>query len=295
MDTRTDDIADWIRRRVTPPVPNTDAPGDASVDIDGDGKVDYLVVEDNGAVRAWVNKGGDGRGGWADYGTIAKGAGAPGSKVRFADINADGKADYLIVEDNGAVRAWVNKGGDGRGGWADYGTIAKGAGAPGSKVRFADINADGKADYLIVEDNGAVRAFINDGGDNRGGWTNYGTIAKGAGAPGSKVRFADINGDRKADYLIVEDNGAVRAFINDGGDNRGGWTDYGTIAKGAGAPGSKVRFADINGDRKADYLIVEDNGAVRAFINDGGDNRGGWTNYGTIAKGTGAPSSKVHI
>ncbi|MBF6045526.1 trypsin-like serine protease [Streptomyces sp. NRRL B-1677] len=158
-----------------------------------------------------------------------------------------------------------------------------------------DFNGDGKADYLIVEDNGAVRAFINDGGDKRGGWTNYGTIAKGAGAPGSKIRFADINGDRKADYLIVEDNGAVRAFINDGGDGRGGWTNYGTIATGTGDPASKIRFADINGDGKADYLIVEDNGAVRAFINDGGDKRGGWTNYGTIATGTGDPASKIHI
>ncbi|MFE5870079.1 trypsin-like serine protease, partial [Streptomyces roseifaciens] len=173
--TRVDDIVGWVREQVDRKEPASEAPVDTDIDFDGDGKADYLVVEDNGSVHAWLNRGGDTRGGWSDYGIVAKGAGAPGSKVRFADINADGKADYLIVEDNGAVRAFINDGGDTRGGWTNYGTIAKGAGAPGTKVRFADINADHKADYLIVEDNGAVRAFINDGGDTRGGWTNYGT------------------------------------------------------------------------------------------------------------------------
>ncbi|NJP83073.1 trypsin-like serine protease, partial [Streptomyces sp. AA8] len=89
--TRVDDIEKWIRGVVSVPTPQpaSDVPGDADVDFDGDGKADYLVVEDNGAVHAWLNRGGDTRGGWSDYGIVAKGAGAPGSKVRFADINAD--------------------------------------------------------------------------------------------------------------------------------------------------------------------------------------------------------------
>ncbi|MEV6674407.1 FG-GAP-like repeat-containing protein, partial [Streptomyces sp. NPDC051162] len=70
----------------------------------------------------------------------------------------------------------------------------------------------------------------------------YGLIATGTGTTSNKVRFADINGDGKADYLIVEDDGSVRAFLNKGGDGHGGWTDYGRIAGGAGAPGSKVRI-----------------------------------------------------
>ncbi|QLE74457.1 hypothetical protein FGW37_25215 [Streptomyces rectiverticillatus] len=286
----------WVRERVDiKPAPPREAPlGDYQVDFNGDGKADYLVTEDNGAVRAYVSNGGDGHGGWINKGIVAAGAGAPGSKVRFADINGDRKADYLIIEDNGAVRAFINNGGDGQGGWTDRGIIATGTGAPASKVRFADIDGDGKADYLVVEDNGAVHAWINNGGDNRGGWTNYGTIAKGTGAPSSKVRFADINADRKADYLVLDDNGTVRAWVNNGGDGQGGWTDQGRVVSRTPVPGAGIRFADIDGDGKADHLIVHDNGAIDALLNQGGDGHGGWADHGRIAAGAG-PGFRVHI
>ncbi|WP_344024826.1 trypsin-like serine protease, partial [Streptomyces luteireticuli] len=156
VDTRLDDITEWIKKRTAPqPV----APvGDYRIDVDGDGKADYLVVGDNGSVQAFLNKGGDGHGGWSDSGVIATGTGAPGVNVRFADVNGDGKADYLVVGDNGSVHAFLNKGGDGHGGWTDYGIIATGAGSPRNKVRFADVDGDGKADYLVVGDNGSVQA-----------------------------------------------------------------------------------------------------------------------------------------
>ncbi|ARZ67213.1 esterase [Streptomyces albireticuli] len=225
---------------------------------------------------------------------VTTGVGAPGSRVRFADINGDGKADYLTVDDNGSTHAWLNNGGDNHGGWTDHGQIATGAGAPGTHVRFADINGDDKADYLVVDDNGAVRAFLNNGGDGHGGWTDSGRIATGNGTPGNNVRFADINGDGKADYLTVDNNGSTHAWLNNGGDNHGGWTDHGQIAAGGANAGTSVRFADINGDGKADYLTVDDNGAVNARINNGGDGHGGWTDSGRIATGAGA-GYKVRI
>ncbi|MFC5718582.1 FG-GAP-like repeat-containing protein [Streptomyces gamaensis] len=284
----------WIRESVdVRPAPPHKAPlGDYRVDIDGDGKDDYLVVGGDGSVKAWVNNGGDGRGDWKNRGVIASG-GASGSRVRFADINGDGKADYLVVGRNGSVRAFVNKGGGVRDDWEKYGLIATGAG-PIEKVRFADVNGDGRADYLVVEDDGSVRAWLNNGaGDHDRGWTGVGQIISGVGAPGGRVRFADINGDGKADYLVVGDQGAVRALVNNGGDGHGGWIDRGQIATGAG-PIDKVRFADIDGDRKADYLVVEDDGSVRAWRNNGADGRDDWTNYGRIASGAG-PGYRVRI
>ncbi|MEU3752397.1 FG-GAP-like repeat-containing protein [Streptomyces olivoreticuli] len=228
----------WIRQQVDIKT----SLGDYRVDINGDGKADYLVVHDNGSVDAWINNGGTNHGGWTEQGTFATGVGQPGDKVRFADINGDGKADYLIVHDNGSVDAWINNGGTNHGGWTEQGTFATGVGEPGSKVRFADINGDGKADYLTLQDDGVVNAWINNGGTGHGGWTENGTFATGVGQPGDKVRFADVNGDGKADYLVIHDDGVIDAWINNGGTGHGGWTENGTLATGVGEPGSKVRI-----------------------------------------------------
>ncbi|MGK5545369.1 FG-GAP-like repeat-containing protein [Streptomyces sp. URMC 127] len=293
--TRADDITGWIREQVNRKEPVSEAPVDSNIDINGDGKADYLVLEDNGAVRAWINKSEGVKDDWSGQGVIATGTGAPASKVRFADIDGDRRADYLVVDDKGGVRAYINNTKVAKDSWINRGVIATGVGVSPNKIRFADINDDGKADYLVVEDNGAVHAYINKGGDGQGGWDDRGVIATGTGAPGHKVRFADINDDGKADYLVVEDNGAVHAWLNKSSGTKDDWQDRGIIATGTGAPGNKVRFADINGDRKADYLVVEDNGAVHAWLNKSSGTKDDWDDRGVIATGTGAPGSKVRI
>ncbi|MFH8886326.1 FG-GAP repeat domain-containing protein [Streptomyces californicus] len=176
--------------RPAPPARGGGGLGDYQVDFDGDGRSDYLVVGANGSVDAWLNRGGDGNGGWSPLGQVAKGGtGATGDQVRFADVNGDRRADYLAVAANGAVTAWLNKGGDGNGGWTSAGQIASGVGSTGDQVRFGDVNGDGYADYLMVEPTGAVNAWVNKGGTGTAGWTAVGRIAAGTGVPGSQVRL----------------------------------------------------------------------------------------------------------
>ncbi|MFC5718583.1 FG-GAP-like repeat-containing protein [Streptomyces gamaensis] len=292
IDSRADDIADWVTKQTVPDTPL----GDYRVDINGDGKADYVIVHDDSSVEAWGNNGGDGRGDWIGYGCIADGVpNTPGTNVRFADINGDGKADYLVIGDNGSVRAWVNKGVENNRhlGWINYGTIAGGTGGPARKVRFADINGDRKADYLVVEDNGAVHAWVQNG-DGHDNWVDYGVIA--TGGLGNDVRFADIDGDGNADYLVVGNNGSVRAWRNNGaGDAKGGWTDYGQIAGGTGSSGSQVRFADIDGDGKADYVVINADHSINAWINKVRYQHDDWMGYGRIATGTNNPNHTVRI
>ncbi|MGW7312564.1 GDSL-type esterase/lipase family protein [Streptomyces sp. NPDC054865] len=297
----------WIVPEVTvkpapPEVGQGVAAGDYRVDVNGDGRSDYLVVQDNGAVHAWVNStGADGKVKWSDYGTIASGSSSwTGAQVRFADVGGDARADYLVLSPNGAVRALINQGGDGRGGWRDAGTIASGSASwNASQVRFADVGGDARADYLVLSPNGAVRALINNTRtDGTLKWDDYGTIASGSALwTAEDVRFADVGGDARADYLIVEDNGAVRSFINQGGDGRGGWGKVSTLATGSASwNATQVRFADVGGDHRADYLILADNGALTAYFNE--TNEAGttkWSNQGTIASGTGNPGHRVRI
>jgi hypothetical protein len=178
-------------------------------------------------------------------------------------------------------------------------------------VHFADLNEDGRADYLWVDDKGAVTAYINSGSSDTGanagkvGWLPQGVIASGVGANRSSVHFADINGDGRAEYLWVHDDGSVDCWLNAGGpDKRANagkvtWIPQGKIATGIGKDGAGFRFADLNGDRRAEYLYVHDDGSVEAYLNLGSPNQGAnagkvsWTSQGTIATGVGMGRENV--
>lgn len=207
--------------------------------------------------------------------------------VTHADLNNDGihpnDAGYKIIGDvfnDGVEEAigagWVNapvaKAGTCAGGtrdpiWYNIGAIGGGAGYAGADIQFADINGDGRADFLGVNPaNGAVSAYLNGGPNPAGGWIWYplGQIASGESNSSSYVRFADINGDHRADYLVVDKaTGAVTAWLNGGPNQVGGpiWLPQGQIASGTlnsgNAASNLIDFADITCTGRADYLQVD--------------------------------------
>ncbi|MFE4974366.1 FG-GAP-like repeat-containing protein [Kitasatospora sp. NPDC056651] len=210
------------------------------------------------------------------YGRRSAGTESGGDgKVRWGDFDGDGRADAIIVNDDGSVNVKLNNGGDGHGGWTDLGKVALGLTSDRTKVRFADWDGDGKVDYLYFT-GGAVTVYLNNGGDGRGGWTNLGQVTQGITGDADHVRFADFDGDGKADYVTISDSGAITVYLNRGGDGRGGFTAIGQVAWGVTGDRSRIRFADMDGDGKADYSIVNPDGSVTTYINRGGDVGGGW-------------------
>ncbi|MFF2195023.1 FG-GAP-like repeat-containing protein [Streptomyces sp. NPDC058157] len=251
-------------------------------DFDGDGRADHITVEDSGAVDVRLNKGGDGHGGWQDIGQVAAGVTSDRSRVRFADFDGDGRADYIMVNSTGAVNVYLNRGGDNGGGWAAIGGVATGITSNSDQVRFADFDGDGKADYLTVADNGAVNVYLNRGGDTRGGWVTLGQVATGTTTNRGRLRLADLDGDGKADYTVINDNGSITTYLNRGGDGHGGWFNPGQFAAGLTTNPDQVSFVDVTGEGRADYLLTYAGGSVGAWANNGGDTGGGWTAYGQI-------------
>lgn len=87
---------------------------------------------DTGAVKAWLNRGGDTTttSGWIERGQIAKGglAGATDAVV-LAQFNCDRMVDYLVVRADRSV------------------------------------DGDGRDDYLLVDNRGKVDAYLNRSGD----------------------------------------------------------------------------------------------------------------------------------
>ncbi|MER5647683.1 FG-GAP-like repeat-containing protein [Streptosporangium sp. NPDC002524] len=260
-------------------------------DVDLDGRDDYLVVDGQGRVRAWLNGYTSGGGAWTGRGEIASGVGANGDQVRFHDVDGDGDDDYLVFDFQGPIRGWLNNTGGNRP-WGYQGMIASGGGATSDAVTMADINGDGRDDYLTVNSAGEVNAWLNDRFGRPDPWDYKGQIAS-TDAPRREVGFADLNGDGRDDYLLVKDNGAVQAWLNVREADRVGWNHRGEVASGSG-PRDRIRFADLNGDNRDDYLVVGDQGQVDAWLNVGTGDGVSWSAKGRIATGS-APRDQIRF
>lgn len=70
---------------------------------------------------------------------------------------------------------------------------------------FADMDGDGKEDYVWLDPNFVASLLINGGTDSAGKWMwlSEEVIADGVGAQRADVQLAGIEGDGKADCLWV--------------------------------------------------------------------------------------------
>jgi FG-GAP-like repeat len=134
--------------------------------VTGDGLADYIYVDSvTGGMWLWENGGWDLDAMniiWKEVGPIGSGTG-PGIGVRFADIDGDGRADYLMVSEDGSVDGYLNIGPTANGWlWVRQSTTAAGVDRPRQDIHFADLDGDGKADYIYVNRlTGAAQAWRN--------------------------------------------------------------------------------------------------------------------------------------
>ncbi|KAJ4007802.1 hypothetical protein NW766_009607 [Fusarium irregulare] len=203
--------------------------------------------------------------------------------IWWVDINNDGYDDFLCVSPNGDTLASVNN----RDGTAtkpptfhSIGMIKGNVGYKQDRVRWGDIDGDGRADYMIVDDKGNVHAWRNSGTSDTPTWQPLGLrfTAKGMGDQRG-VRFEDINGDGRDDWLWVDDKGATTTWINSRSCKKGKLGDGLNVAwrqgfwkgassgpthAGVGADGrNRIHFARIYGEAqfgllpKADYVYLQ--------------------------------------
>ncbi|TGJ87370.1 hypothetical protein E0Z10_g1365 [Xylaria hypoxylon] len=239
------------------------------MDLDGDGLKDYACVDpDTGAVNVHLNipdSDGKSSGKWNNLGKIATGKkGRDGYGVLFADLNGDGRDDYIYVDpDDGEVYAWINQlETDGVWQWQSLGRIAGGIGATNETVQMVDVDGDGRDDFCLVnQKTGEVTAWLNTGADIMPDYYKLGIIATGSSvSKGDTVRLGDLTGEGRADYMIVGSGGKVNALINRLQETTlvPRWLEAFTFAEGPdGAEQEEVRLVDMTGDGKLDYVLVE--------------------------------------
>lgn len=183
-----------------------------------------------------------------------------GEGVAFADLDADGDADIVVLGDaSGKIGVYEN---DGAGVFID-----RSAGIPGlhpltSGVTAADVDRDGDLDLHITRRQKADRLFRNDGDFNfqEIGWT-AGIADTG---DGHGAAWADVDGDGWIDLYLCDRDGPNSLFRNLG-LGFGGIVSFADEAVARGVdrgndPSFAASFFDMDEDGDPDLYLANDHG-----------------------------------
>ncbi|KAL2202779.1 hypothetical protein CC79DRAFT_1344773 [Sarocladium strictum] len=144
--------------------------------------------------------------------------------VRWVDMNADGLDDLVCIAPNGDISVSINNG-DGNHGSGKPPTfknigLVKTSEGPQARVRLADIDGDGRADYGVIGSDGKVRFWRNGWvKDKPEYWESLGirsqiSSGESGDAHAAGVRFEDINGDGRDDSLWLNVDGRTTTYTN---------------------------------------------------------------------------------
>ncbi|KAH8666554.1 family 3 carbohydrate esterase, partial [Xylariales sp. PMI_506] len=184
--------------------------------------------------------------------------------------HSNGMSDYVWMYSFGTMEMWANRGkgtisdSDTDGYWAYQGTIW----TPPSNLNRKDLHlqdwdGDGDCDIIYADpDTGAVRVWINNYSTtgNWNSWTETSNSAltcdqhRGLGFSDLAVRFADISGNGRADYLCIEPDSTVHGNIH---NDDGSFGPRIQIKVSISKDRANLRWADVNGDGLDDMLWVE--------------------------------------
>ncbi len=233
----------------------------AVADVNGDGKPDILVTNDcsnsncDGSVGVLLGNGDGTFRPAVVYGT----GGTQAFSGAIADVNGDGKPDFVVANtDSGTVGVLL---GNGDGTFQPVVTYDSGGGGPDS-IAVADVNGDGKPDLVVANQctpncNGTVGILLGNGDGTFQTATTYGS----GGQAYVTLVVGDVNADGKPDVVTSnhcagpcanDQHGVLGVLLGNGDGTFQAAVNYGS----GGYYARGVVIADVNGDGKPDMVAT---------------------------------------
>ena len=228
----------------------------AIADVNGDGRLDVVVANENSNTVGVLLGKGDGT--FQSAVTYGSGARSPISIV-VADVNGDAIPDMVVANvcgitcSSGAVSVLL---GNNDGTFQSAVSYGSGGSLPWS-VAVADLNGDGRLDIVISNQGDNTLGVLLGKGDG----TFQPAVAYGSGSNSftSTVVIADVNADAKSDLVVADGcdsyptcaNGTVGVLLGNGD----GTFQAAAVYFSGGSEATSLAVADVNGDGKPDLVV----------------------------------------
>lgn len=256
----------------------------ASGDVNGDGVIDLMCVNDQDNTLAIFQ----GAGGGAFFPPSFMGLRLLPTGLVATDLDNDGDLDLAVSHSQTDAISIFQNNGDGT--FAPRIDIFVAMAGNFRWITDGDYDTDGDLDLAVTFGN-KVLLLIN-GGVVGGVWQGMSAGSQYlVGNEANSLVKIDVNNDGFLDIATANYSGTVSVILNLGLDGGGAWLGFGAaINTAAGSTPNAVAAGDFNSDGKADIACANRNSNnVTVLLNlgtDGGGTWQGWTTSTPIAVGT---------
>jgi hypothetical protein len=249
----------------TTPVGSPDSYAHYLADVDGDGKLDWIRVGlTNNSASVALGLGNGNFNFWTNIITSIEPATT--HNHYFADVNGDGRADWIQVSKTGDnTKVALATGGGNFTFWSTSQAI--GANVANFEHSFVDVNSDGNVDWILrPRVTAPVEVRLSNGA---GGFVAGTSVPIGNdGLVAAKYYLADMNGDGLIDLIRVTPANVAtntRANVFESlGRGDGTFAQWVSMGVSNSSAITENYFININGDETADWIQIGANGTCCA-------------------------------